>query len=481
MTITSTRRIVTNAGSILTSEVVNRATTFLLYALVARHLSPFAFGQMSLALTLYYTSHVFAVAGLRTLVTREVARDKKKTEQYLVTGSMVVAVCSLLSIILLFLFVRLMSYSTETASIIMLLSLGTLPYSLSAICEAVFRAWERMHYIVYANVPANIAKVGLAALLLLSGYGLYVLMIVLVATRVAIVVLEWWVIIQHISRPRARIDAVFAVEMIKNAVTFLGIDGSIAVWSSLNIVLLSKLASETEVGFYNAAIQMLIPVMLVFQSIGMSVFPIMCRKFDAGIGRVKRVSEYLVEFLLAIAVPTTIGFFFLADSALLVLYGDKEFLVASEALRIMVWNVILVAMTQGLGRVLLASVREKVTLHIVTINLLVNLVMGLVLISRFGVLGAAMTSLITTIVDFFQHYVRVSKQVCEIALSSLMWKPVAAGTCMALYLAVVGYQGVLLAVVSASVLYAGVFLALAIWSVGGPSQLRDRYLYLWSE
>jgi len=46
---------------------------------------------------------------------------------------------------------------------------------------------------------------------------------------------------------------------------------------------------------------------------------------------------------------------------------------------------------------------------------------------------------------------------------------------------VVGSQGVLLTVISAGGLYAGVLLALALWSIGGPRQLKDRYLYLWSE
>jgi len=42
-------------------------------------------------------------------------------------------------------------------------------------------------------------------------------------------------------------------------------------------------------------------------------------------------------------------------------------------------------------------------------------------------------------------------------------------------------QEVLLTVVSAGILYVGVLLALAIWSFGGPRQLKARYLYLWSE
>lgn len=477
----SIRRIAGNAVSIGTSDVVNRATTLVLYTVVARRLGALEFGQMSLALTLFYSFQLLAVLGLGTLVTREVARNRTKTEEYLGNGSIVVAVSSLLSMIILLLFVRLMNYATDTASIIVLLSLGLLPYSLSAVCEAVFQAWEQMHYIAYAQVPVNIAKVGLAFLILSRGYGLYHLVILLVASYVAIAGVEWGFMLQHITKSRLRIDSRFCLTMIRSTSTFLGIKGVAAIRGSLTVVLLSKLAGEIEVGFYNAASQLMVPAMLVYESTVLSVFPMMCKRFEASLQSLKRISEHLLELLLAIAVPTVIGLLFLADPALLLLYGEEDFLLASGALRIMVWMLILQAFTQVLGRVLLASLREKVTLRIVVIDVLVNLFLGLPLISQFGLIGAALARLLTAIIDFLQHYVPVSRLLTGIALRSVVWKPVVAGACMAVYLALVRGQGVLLTVVSAGLLYAGVLLVLEVWSAGGPRQLKTRYLYPWSE
>src|SRR5919106_2172117 len=90
-------RILANAISILAADAVNRGTTFVLYALVARYLGAFEFGQLSLALTLFYTFQVLAAAGLKTLVVREVARDKKKTNHYLVNGTVTIATTCLIS------------------------------------------------------------------------------------------------------------------------------------------------------------------------------------------------------------------------------------------------------------------------------------------------------------------------------------------------------------------------------------------------
>ncbi len=229
------RRVAGNTVSLLSSDMVNRATTFVLYALVGRHLGAREFGQLSLALTIYYMAQVFAVAGLKTLVTREVAKDRARTDRYLVNGSVVVALSSLLSMAVLWQFVRLMGYSADTASIILLLSLALLPYSLSVVCEAVFQAWERMRYIAYANVSVNVGKVALAFLLLALGFRLYHLVILLVVCQAVVVVVEWRLMLQHITRPRASLDLRFLLRMARATTTFLGIDGIIAVSASTSV------------------------------------------------------------------------------------------------------------------------------------------------------------------------------------------------------------------------------------------------------
>ena len=82
-------RIARNTLSILTSDVFNRATTFFIYLLVARYLGAFEFGQMSLALALFYTFQVMSAAGLKTLLIREIAKDKAQTGRYLMNAAMV--------------------------------------------------------------------------------------------------------------------------------------------------------------------------------------------------------------------------------------------------------------------------------------------------------------------------------------------------------------------------------------------------------
>ena len=453
-----------NAAAVLASDVVNRATTFLLYALVARYLGIFQFGQLSLALTLFCTFQVVSVAGLKLLIAREVAKDRTRTGTFAVTGSLVVIAASILSFGLLAVFVRLVQYSPSTKSVILLLGLALLPFSLSAVCEAVFLGWERMHFIAYANLPMNTVKIAVAFLMLHEGYDLYALMILAVVAQTAVVIVEWLLLLRFTIRLHIRADVPFALALIKSATPFLGMDAIIALMASVNIVLLSRMVGERETGLYNAATQVLVPVTLLCQSIVLSVFPALCKRFEPSFRQARLISERLLALLLAITLPATVGLLFLSNSVLVFLYGNKGFQSAGMAVRVMAGTIILTAITSVLGQVLVAAGRERLTLRIVSIDLLVNFSVGIILIREFGLIGAALSMLLTKILDAAQHWMLTYSLFSKPPIARLLWKPIVASACMGGYLLLIQDQRVLTAVVSAGALYAVAFLALAVLS-----------------
>lgn len=469
-----------NALSILTSDVMNRATSFVLYALVARHLGAHEFGQLALAFTLFYAFQVLAAGGLKTLITREVAKDRSRTGSYFINGSILVVVSSLCSFVALVAFVYILQYPPDTRRVILLLSLGLLPYAFSAVCEGIFQAWERMHYIACVNVPLNVVKIACAFLLLSGQYGLDAVVLIVVSSLVAIAGIEGWILLRRFPRQPARFMPSSSLAMVRSAGTFLGIDATVAVESSLNVVLLSKLTTETQVGLYSAAMQLMVPLSLVYQSIAQSIFPLMCKKIEPGFQSLKRIAETAMEILLVLALPAVAGIFFLGDWLLAVLYKNPVFLQAFPALRIMSWILVLQLFASVLGQVLWASNREKVTLRIVLVDTLLNLLIGWPLISRFGLLGAAVTVLLTRAAGCAQHYIPVSRLFSGISLGRIIWKPAAAAALMAAYLALPPRHGGILTGVAATLIYFGALLALTVRVSGGFREFKAKYLPLLS-
>ncbi|MEZ4706062.1 MAG: flippase [Caldilineaceae bacterium] len=471
-----------NTLAILASDIVNRAATFVLYALVSRHLGAHEFGQMSLGLTFFQTFQLLAVAGMQTLVTREVAKDRTKTNQYLINGSVSIVLFSVLSMLLLLTVTWSMGYALDTTEVILLFSVSLFPYAVSVLCDAVFQGWERMHYITYANVVVNIFKIGLAYYVLVNGGGLVELALILFGSHVAVLVVKWYLLQRNIIKPQWRFDMRFCWEMSKATLPFLGIDGLIALMNAYLTITLSKMTSEVDVGLFSAATQVLVPVGLVFQSVAISAFPIMSRRHRADSNGLKQISESLLELLLFLVVPTTIGLVFLSEPVLLLLYDNASFAQATLALQVIVWAMMLRVFTQVLGRVLVASMQEKVTLRILIIDSIVTVILGIILIGRMGMVGAAWTTLIVRCVDFVQHYVPVRRSFGgNLALASILWKPAVASGAMAWYLTVANQQPLYVQIGVGAAIYAAVLSVLMTLTIGGPARVKARYLQLASE
>jgi len=473
-------RVAHNTTALLTSDLTNRATTFIVYASVGRYLGTVAFGQLSLALTFFYIFQVCAVAGLRSFIIREVARDKTTASQYLLHGCVIVTAFSLASFAILVFVVWLMGYAVDTAFSIILLSLGLFPFALATVCESIVQAWEQMQYIAYVQVPVHIVKVLLCWMLLWQGYSLYPLLGVLLASYLAIAVLEWGIVrCLHTPVP-VRLDARLCWTMIKATSTFLEIDIIIATMVSIDILVLSKLGSERDVALFNAARQLLVPMTTVYLNLQTGLFPLLCRKYTSNFRNLQEFYEQMLEVLLFVALPLVISLFFLADDLLALLYGEK-FVPASVALRIMVWNLLLMPSAGLLGQVLVASKHEKTTLRIVAIDWLVNGACAMLLISPCGLVGAALSGLLTRTVDVYLHGVFVSRLLAQLRILRLAWKPVVASLCMLVPLLGISSQRKILAIICAGGVYATVVLAIALWENGSVAQLKTRYLSLWME
>lgn len=473
---TAARRFVTNLSAVLTSDILNKGTTFLIYILVARELSTDAFGQMSLALTLFYAFQVIAAFGMQIMLTRAVANDQENSAKYLVNGLLVGLLTSLAAMLMLTTAVFLLDYPIDTRDVILITALGLLPFAMASVCEAVIRGREKMHLIAFVQVPVNLLKVLATCYLLWNGGTIFQVVGVIVGAQFLIGLALLAVTVREL-RPRhsGLIDLSFMRLIVKQSTTFVGIDTVTAWWTSLNIVLLSKLTNETDVGLYNAANQLMVPLAIFYQSVMVAAFPIMCRKFSISGEGLKKVANRLIELLMIVAIPGTVGLIMVATPTLEFVYKKDGFIDAAVVVRITAAILIFKALTFAMGHVLLAGSREVTTLRIVIVDLIVGLLLGWILIGLFGLIGAAVAALLTRIVDFFQHLYPVRSIVANLDLRGVFWHPLLASLAMAFFLYLVSDRNLALNVVSGAIVYFVTLLAFESWSIGGIRKLPARY------
>lgn len=487
------KRVLRNAASILSSNILIKATTFVLYALVARHAGAREFGQLSLALSLLYTFHIFAVAGLKTLTVREVAKDQSLASAYLSNASVLVVFASIISMAGLILLSRAMDYNEGTRTIIFALFIGLLPYALSQVCEGVFQAWEKMHFIAYANGPMHIGKAVAAYFLLTNSYDVVYVAYAVAAAYWGILLIEWFILWRmdlqsspiavssssaSTAMSRRWIDFGFMLNIGRRALAFLGIEGVFAINASIGIVILARLLSEEDVGIYSSALQVIMPLSVIINNVVHSVFPIMCRKFEQGSADLSWVVERLIEVLIILILPAIVGITLYADQVLLLLFQNNELISAAYLLRFLVWGSLVNAIITVLGQVLWASQREKQSLIIAMTTTSINLIGNLIFIQLFGLNGVVITGLTISVVTLIQHYLPVAKLLEDMKILPVIWKPLVATIVMTIVLIQINLASLFSSIAVGGFVYLFVVAGLYVWSYGGIYEARMKARHL---
>ncbi|MGV0101906.1 Polysaccharide biosynthesis protein [Nostoc sp. DSM 114167] len=383
------------------NRLVQSVTAFVLTASIARTLGAEALGQYLLAYSYYFIFVGIASQGLKTLFTRELAREPQKTSVYLMSGTCLQLIFSFFSYGALVIVVFLLPYSTKTSIVCYIMGLTIIPFALSNITEAIFQAKEKMHLIAIATVPVYILRLIIMIWAMQLKYGIEYLGAILVFSETLILVIEW-IFIARLVKIKWQIDRDFVLNTIKNARTFFAIEAIAVVIGRIQILILSLLGNEFLVGLFGGITQLLQPFMIIANSMSLAIFPRLSKAVELGREKQKQIAENIIEILLIIALPLFLGILLFGKDLLVFLY-NASFAEANIALTISAASLIFLPFTRSLTYLLVANGFEIVNLREVVITSTLGSLGGVVLVSRYQLLGAALMALLMTISGFSQY------------------------------------------------------------------------------
>lgn len=417
------QRMGVNSIAILASDIFTRASSLFVYILVGRYGEGAEFGQLSLGLMLLYTFHVFAVAGLPTSLVRDVASSPRGARRILYHGYLAAIVPALLSLVAMALFAMIMRYNATTTFVILLLSVALLPYAFTVISESVIRGCQKMPWIVVGNIPGSLFLVLGCYAVIATGASVLQLAIVVVISRfIGMLTMHWCC--QRVTHG-LRVGTLrfrYARMLLFHSLVFLWSDAIAAISASLNSILLSKFASEREVGWLTACFQLLQPMLMIYRSVGNSCFPVLVQSVQSKRDSLGEICKTLIVLLWRIAIPATIVLFCLAGDILVLVYGKEEFRTASTILQILSFTLLLDTMNPVIGHGLWASGKDRLVLNIVIFNFIFSSCLSTLLVWQFGIAGAAWSVLLSSIVNVVQHYVYFEYAVANLGLLKEFWK-----------------------------------------------------------
>lgn len=382
------------------TKVVAAGLAFIISVLFARYLGPENFGIYAMAMSAISILSTLAALGLPMLIVRETAVYTEGEHWGLLKGLIYRAhqwpmLASAFLIITLG--VIAVAFMPPTWRTVVVLSIMMLPLlALNQIRASILRG---MHWVVLADIPELLARPFLVLIMILGTISLtqiepngqWAIGIQLAATFLSFL-LGAWLLKQRLPTQMSGAPAQFADQKWRIAgAVFLGVAIVSVAEGQVAILLLGSMAGPQHAGLYQAAFQLVTPLIFGLLAVNMALQSKLAAAWSIG-------DKKQAQLLATEAVRLSTGVALLASVVLMIfaepflgIFG-AEYVEAATALKFLVLGQLFNAAAGSCGVVLSMTGHQKEVFRGVILALLANAICCVGLIPKFGIVGAAIAA-----------------------------------------------------------------------------------------
>jgi len=168
-----------------------------------------------------------------------------------------------------------------------------------------------------------------------------------------------------------------------------GVAGTVQEFAGrFDTVFMSFVLTDAAVGWYNVPYNLIMMMLLMAQSLALSMYPTLIKEYDSGRGSIHITVQRALRYLLLLSLPIAVGGMLLADRIIPLLYG-QEFASAIPVMQILVWTLPPMFLAEILGRTSSTMHLEKKAARVSIVSALIGVALDVALIPGLGVVGAA--------------------------------------------------------------------------------------------
>jgi len=364
---------------------------------VARYLGPERFGLFSYAQSLVAVFATVATLGLDSIVIRELVRDEKKKDKLLGTAFLLKLIGAILVLLLLAIVMYAQSSDFETIIIVYLIALTTVFQSFNVI-DLYFQSKVLSKFVVFSNLLN----------LLLSS----IIKMVLIYNEAPLITFAFVVLFDSFTLMSGFIffyfqnkmsvftwhfDKNLAKSLLKDSWPLILSGLVISVYMKIDQIMIKNMLGDAAVGQYVAAVRLseawyFIPAVII-SSLFPAIINIHSKSKKLYYSRLQNLYDLMVWMAVAIALPIT----FMSDYLIDFLYGDA-YKQAGGVLVIHIWAGVFVFIGFVFSKHLAVKNLTKKAFYRTLLGAVINILLNYILISRYGINGAAIATLLGQLV-----------------------------------------------------------------------------------
>lgn len=462
--------IVRNSAFGFAAQLAIKLLSFAFSVLIIRRLAEGEYGQYAAVLAYGMIFAFVCDLGLSPYTVREVARYREAKAAPEAINRLFASVLVLrlvLSIGASALLVGTVWFSGQPAAMVVAVSLcaiGYFTYSIHGTSEAFLAGFERLDLAAGTKVLSQLVFVvgGGAALLLWNNYfGL----VVANQVGIAIMALVAWRAVRRLGVGWDAVRVTNWPALLRASLPFGVIGFTLGLSYKFDTLLLNQTRTDQEVGYYNAAYNLVFSAVMFSNVINTSLFPSLTRQAVGNPQSLSAIYSRSLRYLLIAALPVAVGGCLLATGLVEFLYGAR-YAPAADALRIVIWVTPLMFASEFLGYVVLIRGEERYAARSVLVSTAVNVGLNLLVVPVYGFRGAAVMTVLTEATLVALYVWRLRGVLATMDWTKTLLLPLLAALLMGLFvLAVAPWVHVLVAVALGGAVYALLLVALRV--IGG--------------
>ncbi|MEA3450088.1 MAG: flippase [Patescibacteria group bacterium] len=414
--------IAKNTSFFTLALIIQKVITFFYFTILARNLDPDYLGKYYLAISITTMFSVLIDIGLSNLLTREVAKVNNVknvdggAQQQLSAVMAIKLPLAFLALTIIYVFVNILNYPDLIRHLVYLSAIPMLFDSFTTSFFAVIRGFHNLKYESIASVMYMGIAMFIGLTFLKRGYSLEWIMS---ALAIASLFYFFYALFSLILRYKIFPIPNWRSKLLKNYF-FLTIPfGLFALlqraFTYLDTVLLSKLASDWDVGLYQIAFKIIFALQFLPMAFIASLYPALAsswakikfsQKDKAETSKQMVVTfERAINYLTIISLPISVGVITLAGQIMKVF--KPEYASAVLPLQIIMASLWLLFINFPIGALLNACDRQKINTLNMAVALGVSISFNIFLIPMYQATGAALTVFIANATMFGFGFLQV--------------------------------------------------------------------------
>ncbi len=371
-------------------QFFNLLVGFYLISLIARYLGKTTFGKYGFISSFYLFFLTFLDFGISTVALREVSKERERAGLFLanlVTFKFFISiVLALIAIIIAntFPLPKDLRFAISLyAPILIFIALGSI--------QIIFAADLRYEYIVLASFLWRVSSLLFVILSIWLNLGLAAVVISFVLAEIIKYIILYVSSKKFVKIKIPAIDIKLWMGIVRSAVPIGITSVLVTIIRNIDVMMLTKMKGFAEVGLYTAATRLCdMSLGLPLALIG-SVLPIMSKFYKQDFSALKRIHQKTFDILSICGILLVVLVLVLADKIILLVFGS-QYIRSAVAFRVLIFSALFVYLAIGSGTLLIVADKQTANMRFYLLGAPLSIVLNLILIPRFGFIGAAISN-----------------------------------------------------------------------------------------